>query len=322
MNKVLLATSLTSILLLGACEDNESDTKESKQEQKGLSIDQEEKIQKEELRKVIKQLDKTVNSDDIGKEDVEKLDKMIMGYEDKTKDFEQIDIAISDPIINASKTYSVMSDSLLKLEKFKEDNPELEQTYDLMLSDISYHGGITLTSISNEYEDLDSNYKNEVLGKELNTTFTDLLFSDETGASEVADGLGVMAIGYDEHPTDEQLKQLPSTDYRDVFSKYGSLDEPNVSKKEYNSLVKDYNELAPKFLHYKEATEMVSADENLSMGDIRNGIVGADTDREVSDYEDDMEEDTDLAEDEEDDDEEELKWVEDEDGNLTLEGEL
>ena len=329
MKKLLLATSLSSILLLGACGNNESDTKESKQEQKQLTVEQEEKIQKEELKKVIKQLDVVANDDEIEQKDIDKLNKDIKSFENKTENLEQIDIAISDPIINLAKTYSVMTEDYLTLQEFEDNNPDLTETFELVQGDMAYHMLLTINTLTNDYEELEAEYKNKMLGKELNTVVTDL-FEESFELQDIADGLGVMAIEYSEDPTDEQLKQLPNTDsYRNVLTKYGSIDEADVSKNEYNSMVKDYNELAPEFLHYKEATEMVSADENLSMSDIRNGIVGADTDKEVSDYEDDMEDedtedtDTELDEDEdEDEDDEELEWVENEDGELELKGSL
>lgn len=334
MKKLLLATSLTGILLLGACGNNENESKEPKQEQKQMTVEQEEKIQKEELRKVVKQLDVTMNSEDVEKDEIDKLDKAIKSYESKTKNLNQVNNTVSDPVIRISKVYSELGKNILVMEDFKKNNPELTETYDLANGDLMYHTVLTFNSIAPEYEQLDAEYKNKVLGKDLNSKFTDLIFTDETGTTEVADGLGILAIEYSEQPTDEQLKQLPSKDYRDLLSKYGYTDEPDVSKNEYNSMVQDYNELAPEFLHYKEATEMVSADENLSMGDIRNGIVGAKTDSEVEDYEEDMEEtdvseddDTYIEDDEEDleedeDEDEELKWVEDEDGDVHLEGSL
>ncbi|MBM6630334.1 hypothetical protein JTF04_11615 [Mammaliicoccus vitulinus] len=327
MKKLLLATSLTSILLLGACGNNESESKESKQEQTQLTFEQEEKIQKEELRKVVKQLDIVMMGDNPNLKDIDKLNKAIETYENKTKNLEQINDTVSDPIIRIAKVNSEMAEHTYIMEEFKENNPELTQTADLASGDLMYHVINTSTSIMYDYDEIDPEYKNEILGKELNSKFTDLIFNDETILQDLADGLGVIAIEYSEQPTQEQLDQLPDTDYRDMLSKYGSIDEPDVSKNEYNSMVQDYNELAPEFLHYKEATELVSADENLAMGDIRNGIVGARTDSEVSDYEDDME-DTDTEEyvdDEEIEDEEEdeeLKWVEDEDGEMHLEGSL
>lgn len=332
MKKLLLATSLTGILLLGACGNNESESKEPKQEQKQMTVEQEEKIQKEELRKVVKQLDVTMNSEEVEKDEIDKLDKAIKNFESKTKNLEQVNNTVSDPVIKISKVNSELGKNILIMEDFKKNNPDLPETYDLANGDLMYHSVLALSSIVPEYEQLDAEYKNKVLGKDLNSKFTDLIFTDETGLSEVAEGLGILAIEYSEQPTDEQLKQLPNKDYRDMLTKYGYTDEPDVSKNEYNSMVQDYNELAPEFLHYKEATEMVSADENLSMGDIRNGIVGAKTDSEVEDYEEDMEE-TDVSEDDdtyieddekdlEEDEDEELKWVEDEDGDVHLEGSL
>lgn len=327
MKKLLLVTSLTSILLLGACGNNESESKEPKQEQTQLTFEQEEKIQKEQVRNLATVLVETVNADDTSKEVTNKLDKAIKQYEDKTKDLKQVDTIISDPVYKSAKTFQTTLGSIRDINEFEKNNSDLTETVKLSNADIIYHTIITLNSINEEYSQVDAGYKNEVLGKELNSDFTDLLSEVDMDTTELADGMGIFAIEYSEELTQEQLDQLPSKDYRDSLAKYGYTDEPDVSKNEYNSMVQDFNELAPEFLHYDEATEMVSADENLSMGDIRNGIVGANTDSEVSDYEDDME-DTDTEEyvdDEEIEDEEEdeeLKWVEDEDGEMHLEGSL
>ena len=325
MRKILLATSLTSILLLGACGNNESESKEPKQEKKQMTIEQEEKVQKEELRNLTNVLVDTVNSDDTSKEVTSKLDKAIKQYEDKTKDLKQVDTIISDPVYKSAKTFQTTLGSIRDINNFEENNSDLTETVKLSNIDIVYHTIMTLNSINEEYSQVDAGYKNEVLGKELNSDFTDVITEVDMDTTELADAMGILAIEYSEELTDEQLKQLPSKDYRDSLAKYGYTDEPDVSKNEYNSMVQDFNELAPEFLQYDEATELVSADENLSMGDIRNGIVGAKTDSDVKDYEDDTEE-TDVIEDEDsytdEEEEEELKWIEDEDGDVHLEGSL
>lgn len=285
MKKLLLATSLTGVLLLGACGNNESESKESKQEQPQLTFEQEEKIQKEELRKLTKVLVDTVNADDTSKEVTSKLDKAIEQYEDKTKDLKQVDTIISDPVYKSAKTFQTTLGSIRDINEFEENNSDLTETVKISNIDIVYHTIMTLNSINEEYSQVDSSYKNEVLGKELNSDFTDVITEADMDTTELADAMGILAIENFEELTDEQLNQLPSKDYRDLLSKYGYTDEPDVSKNEYNSIVQDFNELAPEFLHYKEATDLVSADENLSMSDIRNGIVGAKTDSDVEDYE-------------------------------------
>lgn len=285
MKKLLLATSLTGVLLLGACGNNESESKESKQEQTQLTFEQEEKIQKEELRKLTKVLVDTVNSDDTSKEVTSKLDKAIEQYEDKTKDLKQVDTIISDPVYKSAKTFQTTLSSIRDINEFKENNSDLTETVKISNIDIVYHTIMTLNSINEEYSQVDASYKNEVLGKELNSDFIDVITEADMDTTELADAIGILAIEYSEELTDEQFNQLPSKDYRDLLSKYGYTDEPDVSKNEYNIMVQDFNELAPEFLHYKEATDLVSADENLSMSDIRNGIIGAKTDSDVEDYE-------------------------------------
>lgn len=315
MKKLLLATSLTGILLLGACGNNESESKEPKQEQKQMTVEQEEKIQKEELRNLAKVLVDTVNSDDTSKEVTSKLDKAIKQYEDKTKDLKQVDTIISDPVYKSAKTFQTTLGSIRDINEFEENNSDLTETVKLSNIDIVFHTIFTLNSINDEYSQVDAGYKNEVLGKELNSDFTDVITMVDMDTTELADGLGIFAIEYSEKLTDEQLKQLPSKDYRDSLAKYGYTDEPDISKKEYNSLVDDYNELAPKFLHYKRVNEMVSTDQYNMFMDVRNGIVGANTDSEVEDYEDDTEEDT--EEDFETDTDEDTET--DESGNVTRE---
>ena len=285
MKKLLLATSLTGVLLLGACGNNESESKESNQEQTQLTFEQEEKIQKEELRNLTKSLVDTVNADDTSKEVTNKLDKAIKQYEDKTKDLKQVDTIISDPVYKSAKTFQTTLSSIRDINEFEENNSDLTETVKISNIDIVYHTIMTLNSINEEYSQVDAGYKNEVLGEELNSDFTNVITEADMDTTELADAMGILAIEYSEELTDEQLNQLPSKDYRDLLSKYGYTDEPDVSKNEYNSMVQDFNELAPEFLHYKEATDLVSADENLSMSDIRNGIVGAKTDSDVEDYE-------------------------------------
>lgn len=283
--KKLLAISLAGVLLLGACGNNESESKESKQEQTQLTFEQEEKIQKEELRNLTKVLVDTVNADDTSKEVTSKLDKAIKQYENKTKNLKQVDTIISDPVYKSAKTFQTTLSSIRDINEFEENNPDLTETVKISNIDIVYHTIITLNSIYEEYSQVDASYKNEVLGKELNSDFIDVITEADMDTTELADAMGILAIEYSEELTDEQLNQLPSKDYRDLLSKYGYTDEPDVSKNEYNIMVQDFNELAPEFLHYKEATDLVSADENLSMSDIRNGIVGAKTDSDVEDYE-------------------------------------
>lgn len=285
MKKLLLATSLTGVLLLGACGNNESESKESNQEQTQLTFEQEEKIQKEELRNLTEVLVDTVNADDTSKEVTRKLDKVIEQYEDKTKNLKQVDTIISDPVYKSAKTFQTTLSSIRDINEFEENNSDLTETVKISNIDIVYHTIMTLNSINEEYSQVDASYKNEVLGKELNSDFTNVITEADMDTTELADAMGIFAIEYSEELTDEQLNQLPSKDYRDLLSKYGYTDEPDVSKNEYNSMVQDFNELAPEFLHYKEATDLVSADENLSMSDIRNGIVGAKTDSDVEDYE-------------------------------------
>ncbi len=278
--KKLLFLLFASLLVLGACgEKKEESNKDT--ETKSMTIEDEEKIQKEEIRKLTKVLVDTVNSNDTSDEVLSNFDKAIERYEGKTKNLKQVDTIISDPVYKSAKTFQTTLGSIKDINEFEENNSELTETVKIANIDIVYHTIMTLDSINEEYSQVDAGYKNEVLGKELNSGFTDVITEADMDTTELADAMGILAIEYSEELTDEQLKQLPNKDYRDSLAKYGYTDEADVSKNEYNSMVQDFNELAPEFLQYDEATEMVSADENLSMGDIRNGIVSAETDSEI-----------------------------------------
>lgn len=278
--KKLLFLLFASLLVLSACgEKKEESNKDT--ETKSMTIEDEEKIQKEEIRKLTKKLVDTVNSNDTSEEVLSNFDKAIERYEGKTKDLKQVDTIISDPVYKSAKTFQTTLGSIRDINEFEENNSDLTETVKLANIDIVYHTIMTLDSINEEYSQVDAGYKNEVLGKELNSDFTDIITEADMDTTELADGIGALAIEYSEQPTEEQLKLLPNKDYRESLAKYGYTDEPDVSKNEYNSMVQDFNELAPEFLQYDEATEMVSADENLSMGDIRNGIVSAKTDSEI-----------------------------------------
>ena len=144
MKKLLLATSLTSILLLGACGNNENESKEPKQEQKQMTIEQEEKVQKEQVRNLAKVLVETVNADDTSKEVTSKLDKAIKQYEDKTKDLKQVDTIISDPVYKSAKTFQTTLGSIRDINEFGENNSDLTETVKLSHMDIVYHTIMTL----------------------------------------------------------------------------------------------------------------------------------------------------------------------------------
>ena len=298
MKKVLFLL-FASLLVLGACGNNESDSQSSNKEE--LTAENQEKIQKKELRKLGKQITKTMNTDtDDTSKDIDSyikdLDKAIKDYENKTKNLDQVDITISEPLVDIGKSVLVGTKQLKHIHEFKKDNPKLKETYELASGNLYFHLYSTLESINMEYEDIDAEYKNSVLGKELSSDIADLLYSDYD-LMDFAGAMGEHTIEYSETLTSDQIKQLNQVDFRTELYKLGDFDEPDVSKKEYNQLVEYYNKLSPEFLHYKKVNEMVSTDELNIMMDMRNGVVGADTDREASDYEDDMEEeDTDLAE--------------------------
>lgn len=279
MKKVLFLMFL-SLIVLSACG---KENKEESIKDPNMSIEEQEKILKKETKKLgIVLVDTTAKEDvvDISKDDLDKLDNAIKTFENNTADIKDIDTSISDPIYKVANISSIAAKNIQKVGKFKDNNPDLTETYNLANGDIYYHLVLVMNTIDMEYEDVDAEYKNDFLGKKLNSDITDMIFSEDD-LVDFTDGFGNLAFDYSEQMTDEQLKELPDTAYREQLKKFAYFDEEDVSKNEYNKSVDEYNELTPEFLHYKKVNHMVSADENISMINLRNGLVSAGTDSEV-----------------------------------------
>lgn len=339
MKKLLLATTISGALLLGACGNGESDSKQDTQ----LSAEKQEDVYKKEAKKlgeaIVKEEER--DSDKVDKKMMKDLDKAVKRYEDKTEDLDSVETEIGDYAARVANTMVAFGNRYIDLEDFKKDNPDKEDSYDLALVDVTVNLAQTLDSINMDYEDFDAEYKNEYLGKEANESIADLLSEFPSNEmQDVIDGYGAMIIAYDEDLNEEQTKVLSDTDYRKAMNKAMITEEPDVSKNEYNESVEKFNSLSPEFLHYDKINKIVSATENIAMTDLRNGVVGANTDAELDDYDledeeepaeeeiddiedEDLETDASMSdEDESEDDDEELEWVEDEDGEMHLEGSL
>lgn len=304
MKKVLFLI-LTSLLFLGAC-GNSGETKDNSNSK--LSAEEQEETYKKASKKLGKAIVDEENSgdnDSVSKENLKELEKAAKNYENKTKNLDSIETEIGDYALRVANTIVAFGDRYIELEDFKKDNSDKESAYDLAIADLAVNMAVTLDSINMDYEDFDIEYKNEYLGKEANEEITDLLatFPGEE-IQNLADGYGAMIVEFDDDLTESQNKILSNTEYRSEFNKAMVTEEAEVSKNEFNNTVDDFNDLSPEFLHYDKVNKMVSATENLAMGDIRNGVVGADTDAAVDDY--DFEEDEGELEDEEDDIEEKM----------------
>ncbi|MFQ3726222.1 hypothetical protein ABLV92_02390 [Staphylococcus equorum] len=289
MKKLLVTVTLSGVLLLGACGNSNS----SEDKSSNLEPEKQEEIYKKESKKLGSAIVGESESDSESREAIKDLSKAIDRYESKTENLDGIDTEIGDYALKVAKITEIGGNRLYDLDEFKEKNPDKKETYDLALTDTVVNVGFAIDSISSEYEDYDISYKNEYLGKKANEEITDILaitFGYES--NELIERYGAMVVDYDEDLNDDQLKSLSNTDYREKLNKLMITEEADVSKKEYNESVNMFNKFAPEFLHYEEADEMVSATENLNMMDIRNGVVGANTEAGVDSYGDveDMEE--------------------------------
>ncbi|MDG0860340.1 hypothetical protein [Staphylococcus equorum] len=296
MKKLLLATTISGTLLLGAC----GNTSSSEDKSSNLEPEKQEEIYKKETKKLGQVLLEDSEDGDVTKESTGKLQKSIDRYESKTKNLDDVETEIGDHALRIAKTAESMSKRMNDLEKFKKDNPDKEKSYDLAAVDAAIHTGYTLDSINSDYEQLDIAYKNEYLGKKANEEITDILsLFPAYELEEMVDGYGVLVIEYDEDLNNEQLKVLSNTEYREELKEAMITEEPDTSKNDYNESVNMFNKFAPEFLHYKEVDKLVSSTEDSNMMSIRNAVVSANTDAGVDSYEDaeeEVEEDIDSVE--------------------------
>ena len=285
MKKLLVVTTLSGALLLGACGNSNS----SEDKSSNLEPEKQEEVYKKETKKlgsaIVKESE--AESDSESKEAVKNLEKAIDRYESKTKNLDGIDTGIGDHALEVAKITEILGNRMFDLDEFKENNPDKEKTYDLALMDTVVNAAFSIESMSSEYEDYDVSSKNEYLGKKANEEITDILaITSGYELNEFVEGYGTLVVDYDEDLNDDQTKSLSNTDYREKLNKLMITEEADVSKNEYNESVNMFNKFAPEFLHYKEVDKMVSSTENMNMMDIRNGVVGANTDAGIDSYED------------------------------------
>lgn len=295
--KRILFVSLINFLILAACGNASNSESTSKQEASNLSDEkQEEKYKKEtkKLGEILAEAGKGVNEgisddtsdddSDISEKDIKKLQKEIKKYRDNTKHLDKVNKEIGDYAYKTADSMMLYVERTSELEKFKKINPELEDAYDLANADAVYSLLTVFESIQMDYEDFDIDYKKKYLGAKGNEGITDILaLQQEVDITQLADGLGVGISEFQDNLNSSQTKELSNKEYRNKVNKNLVHEEPDMSKRQYNAIVKDFNEKAPKFLHYDEVNKMISTTEYNYMIDLRNGVVGAETDSEIDD---------------------------------------
>lgn len=306
--KRILFVSLISFLILAACGNDSNSESTSKQETSNLSVEkQEEKYKKEtkKLGEILAEAGKGVNEaisddtsdddSDISEKDIKALQKEIKNYRDNTKHLDKVNKEIGDYAYKTADSMMLYVERTSELEKFKKNNPELENADDLANADAVYSLLTVFESIQMDYEDFDLDYKKEYLGAKGNEGVTDILaLQQEVDITQLADGLGVGISEFQDNLNSSQTKELSNKEYRNKINKNLVHEEPDMSKRQYNAIVKDFNEKAPKFLYYDEVNKMISTTEYNYMIDLRNGVVGADTDPEIDDT--DFSSESDLSE--------------------------
>lgn len=297
--KLLFTGILSATLLLGACSNNEED--QQKQEQKSMSYEEQEKKYIKETKKLgealvemnkgVEESDEEANEEkteevDITDKDLDDMKKYIKQYENNTKHLDKANKEVGDYALKTTKSVYEYVKNAKKLDEFAEANPELEKSYDLALLDSTYSLFALYETLEMDYEALDTEYKKEYLGKKGNEALTDILaIHYEIDLMELADATGILITEYDEELTDEQHKQLSNMNYRKEINKLMAEEEPDMSKRQYNSVVDEYNTSAPQFLHYSKADKMVTVTDYNYLIDLRNGIEYAETDAELESFE-------------------------------------
>ncbi|MFK3833070.1 hypothetical protein [Staphylococcus saprophyticus] len=310
MKRLLLGLTLSFALLLGACGNDEAEKKDdSKKEQASkLSAEEQQKKYKKETKKLGEFLseagegvdeglsnDSEESSDDIdmSKKDIEEVQKELKKYKDNTKYLDKANTEVGDYAYKTADALLLYSERVSNLEKFKKANPDLEDTYDIAGTDATYTLFTVLESIQMEYEDLDIDYKKEYLGAKGNEGVTDILaLQQEASTTDLADAIGVYISDYKDSLTSKQTKEVSNKSYRSSINKDLIHEEADMSKRDYNSIVKDFNEKAPEFVQYEEVNKMVSTTEYNYMMDLRNGVVDTDSSSDVDDTDSDTESDS------------------------------
>lgn len=264
MRKLLLASSMISAtLLLGACGNNEGENEKQKYE--SMSYEK----QEEQYIKETKKLAKAIDED----EELEDVEKSIKEFENNTEHMDSVNTEIGDYALKISKSSVTYLKQIEKLDEFKKENPDLEKSYDLAYVDATHTYTSTLEDLGMEYEMLDIEYKKQYLGKKGNETITDMIaIQYEAPSTDLAEGMGVLILEYDEELNSEQTAQLSNKDYRKELSKYKIVEEPDMSKHEYNSVVEEYNMNTPEFIQYDKVNEMMTVTDYNHLKDLSNGI--------------------------------------------------
>lgn len=300
--KLLLTGMLSATLLLGACGNEDTKNKEeSKKEQASkLSAEEQEKKYKKETKKLGESLDgvgegideglsddSDESSADIakGKENIKKAQKELKNYRDNTKYLDKANTEVGDYAYKTVDSMVLYAERYLDLEQFKKDNPELEDSYDIASMDATYTMFTVLESIQMDYEELDVEYKKEYLGAKGNEGVTDILaLQQQSDTTDLADAIGIYVAEFKDNLNSNQTKELSNKAYRNKINKNLIHEEPDMSKRDYNSIVQDFNEISPEFLHYEKVNKMISTTEYNYMIDLRNGVVDVDTDSEMDDF--------------------------------------
>ncbi|WP_239748535.1 hypothetical protein [Mammaliicoccus sp. A-M2] len=316
MKKVLIIV-FSCLLTLGACgqkeESSKGETQSNKANSAKLSLEEQNKIYKKETKKLSDSITKfsegffegyesgknssddneteedIINSD--VKNEIQTIKSDINRYNEKTKNLKDIDTSVGD---NAAKTYEVMglfSERVYELEEFKKNNPDKETSYNISSFDALLTTTSTLESLSFEYDNLDSDLKNEELGAKGNESVTNLLaLSNDFDHMDNSEVLGTFISKFNDNLSSKDIKVLSNKEFRKNNSKIMITETPDTSKLEYNSLIDDINENSPEFFHYEHTNKMVSTTEYNNIMDIRNGIVSADDDSSIEEENSDSEE--------------------------------
>lgn len=295
--KLLLTGLLSATLLLGACGNDDSKSKEEDKKEQASNLSAEEQVKKykqetKKLGEILAEADE--DSDDTDKKDtsikedekdVKALKKELKRFHDNTKYLDKANTEVGDYAYKTANAMALYVDRTIELKKFKQDNPGLTDSFDMANMDATFTLFTVLETIQMEYEDLDINYKKEYLGAKGNEGLTNVLaLPGKTDIADLGEGIGAYVSEYKDSLNNEQTKELTNKAYRNEMNKNLVHEEPDMSKRKYNSIVQDYNEVAPEFLQYDEVNKMVSTTEYNYMMDLRNGVVDANTSSEVDDF--------------------------------------
>ncbi|MGW7932120.1 hypothetical protein BU107_11070 [Staphylococcus xylosus] len=268
MKKFLPLLSI-SLLVLTACENN---SEEKKTEKKTVEIKDDKSPYADQEKRMKKYLGKIVNSNN-----KQELERNIDIYNKEVKKLDAINPEIGDYVIASARVLAISKEYSDKLEKFKKANPNKVASYDLASSDLSYNTKIALTHLKSRYDSLDIEYKNSYLGEKTNEKITNMLAEasfDLSEGMEASEYYGKQIKNYSEDLNEKQKKFLSNPEYRkqmmEIVTPY--LEQPSVSKVEYNSKIEDINETIPSFLKYEKIDKLVPTSLYNDITTLKNGI--------------------------------------------------